>query len=184
MKKISFLLLLFVCFTSVSAQDEESNNARKNDFMVDPIILIAVPALNITYERLISRESAIGINAIIGLGSDADNFSQFSPFYRMYFGKKFASGFFVEGFIPITTTNDSYYNYEVVNGNYYEKYIDEKKTTVGFGVAAGGKWVTKRNIIFEASLGIGRRFGLNRDDGYYSGEEVVPRGMLGIGYRF
>ena len=63
-----------------------------------------------------------------------------------------------------------------VNGERYEK-----NTTIGAGIGFGGKWVARRNIIFEASLGIARRFGMNSE---YSDTPVTGKGMLGIGYRF
>ncbi len=181
MKKI-FLALLFSGLSLLSQAQDTSSIERKNDITIDPILLLAVPALNVSYERLLTEDYGVGINALVGLGDDSDNFTQFSPFFRMYFGKGFASGFFVEGFIPVTTSDfETTYEttYDPVTG-YYNYYTDfEKKTTVGFGVGLGGKWVVKRNIVFEGSIGIARRFGGNLDY-----DNVTGKGMLGIGYRF
>ncbi|MBW3520674.1 hypothetical protein [Chryseobacterium sp. NKUCC03_KSP] len=108
----------------------------------------------------------------------------FSAFYRMYFGKKYASGFFLEGFIPVTTeTNDIYsYNYDDVNGYFYTSSVRKNNfTTIGIGFGVGGKWVMKNNLVIEASGGIARRFG-DRDKHYF--EEVTGKIMGGIGYRF
>lgn len=176
MKKIIFFLLLIVGFSNFNAQTSDNPEPeRKNDIMIDPIVLIAAPAVNFSYERLLNKDAGLGINAVFGLGRDFENFSQFSPYYRMYFGKKYASGFFVEGFLPVTFTEDEVYHM-AGNSGYY---TSENSTTVGLGVAFGGKWVVKRNVVFEASGGIGRRFGNN--------DEISPvtgKGMLGIGYRF
>lgn len=186
MKKIiTNIALSCIGITSINAQ--EANSERKNDVMLSPIELIAAPLLNISYERLLSANSGIGINAMIYLGNNNDDdygLTQISPYYRIYFGKKYGAGFFVEGFVPITTTKDSYYNY---NFNPYSSvyipptYNEETRTTIGIGVGFGGKWITRNNIIFEASLGIGRRFG-NKSD--YDDTNITGKGMLGIGYRF
>lgn len=181
MKKLLSLSALLGVM-AVSAQ-ENSGSDLMNDVMISPIELIAGPALNVSYERLLNKDSGIGINGVFILNSDDEGLrSQISPYYRMYFGKKYAAGFFVEGFVPITTSNDSWVNYNYVTGNnmYYET-KEEINTTVGIGVGFGGKWIARNNIIFEASMGIARRFGLDEQN---NGSEITGKGMLGIGYRF
>lgn len=183
MNKILFgLSLIFGTFAAQAQENTEKQ--RKNDILADPILLIAVPLANVSYERLISDNKGIGINAMINLDRNDDRFTQFSAFYRMYFGKKYASGFFLEGFIPVTTeTNDIYsYNYDDVNGYFYTSSVRKNNfTTVGIGFGVGGKWVMKNNLVIEASGGIARRFG-DRDKHYF--EEVTGKIMGGIGYRF
>jgi len=179
MKKI-ILALLFSTFSLVANAQETPSSEQKNDITADPVLLIAVPAINVSYERLLNADSGIGVNALIGLGEELESFTQFSPFYRFYFGKKFASGFFVEAFVPITSTTE-YVDYETyMNGVYSWETKEEKATTVGFGVGLGGKWIVKRNIVLEASWGIARR--LKSDDSYI--EPITGKVMLGIGYRF
>ncbi len=179
MKKLLFSAVFMATFFNVQAQETESS--AQNDIMISPIELIAGPALNISYERLLNKDSGIGINAV-WLLDDADDgglSSQISPYYRMYFGKKYASGFFVEGFVPITTSSDTTWNYVYNQGGYPQSYYTEdKNTTVGVGIGFGGKWVARRNIIFEVSGGIARRFGSGNFD------NITGKGMLGIGYRF
>ena len=181
MKKLLFIAsLVFV----VSAQAQEESSDRQNDIMISPIELIAGPALNVSYERLLNKDSGIGINAIVLLDngdSDGGLQSQISPYYRMYFGKKYASGFFVEAFVPITMSNDSVYVPYYGPGYYEHTYKNEKNTTIGAGIGFGGKWVARRNIVFEASIGIARRFGMSSE---YDDTPVTGKGMLGIGYRF
>lgn len=179
------LLLSFSLFFGLfSAQAQETEKQRKNDVLADPILLIAVPMANVSYERLLSENKGLGINAMIKLDPEDGRFSQFSAFYRMYFGKKYASGFFLEGFIPVTTeSNDIYsYNYDDINGYYYTSSVTKGNfTTVGIGFGVGGKWVMKNNLVIEASGGIARRFG-DRDKHYF--DEVIGKIMGGIGYRF
>lgn len=142
---------------------------------MSPIELIATPILNVSYERLINQDSGIGVNGIFFLEDEDSKFTQISPYYRAYFGKKYASGFFAEAFVPITMRRDIKYHYD--NKTATEKEI--KDTTLGLGVGFGGKWVAKKNIVFEASIGIARKFGA---DDYF--EDLTGKGMLGIGYRF
>ena len=181
MKKVILSATFLIGFAMIHGQ--ELTSERQNDIMISPIELIAGPALNISYERLLNENLGIGINVAYLLdnaGDDGGLQSQISPYYRMYFGKKYASGFFVEGFVPITTSNDGHYNYSAGPGYFESNFVAEKNTTVGIGVGFGGKWVARKNIIFEASIGIARRFGMDSD--YDSA--ITGKGMLGIGYRF
>ncbi len=181
MKKVLLLASLFSAFF-MNAQ--ETSGERQNDIMISPIELIAGPALNFSYERLLNKDSGIGINAILLLdkkSTDSGTTTQISPYYRMYFGKKYAAGFFVEGFVPITMSSDRTYDYVYNEYGYASSWTkDEKNTTVGIGVGFGGKWIARNNIIFEASMSVGRRFGINEE--YDSA--ITGKGMLGIGYRF
>lgn len=183
MKKL--ILGLFVIFGSFAAQAQESTEKqRKNDIIADPILLIAVPLANISYERLISQNKGIGLNAMITLDSSDDEFMQFSPYFRYYLGKKYASGFFFEGFIPVTIEANYHYsyNYDDISGFYTTSSVRKSNfTTVGIGFGVGGKWVIKDRLVIEASGGIARRFG-DRDNNYF--EEVTGKIMGGIGYRF
>ena len=181
MKKL-LLVSALVAFC-LNVQGQEMTAERQNDIMISPIEVIAGPALNISYERLLNENSGVGINVVYLLdnaGDDSGLQSQISPYYRMYFGAKYASGFFVEGFVPITSSNDGTYDYSAGPGYYQSYFTPQKNTTVGIGVGFGGKWVARKNIIFEASIGIARRFGM--DSTYDSA--ITGKGMLGIGYRF
>ncbi len=186
MKKLLLTASLIIAVSFQAQETSETSAERQNDIMISPIELIAGPALNVSYERLLNRNSGIGINAVVLLDketADSGITSQIAPYYRMYFGKKYASGFFVEAFVPITMSNDSYYNfiYDPQFGVVGSNYNTEKNTTVGIGVGFGGKWVVRNNIIFEASIGIARRFGMSDT---YDESAITGKGMLGIGYRF
>ena len=178
---LSSLMILSIGITFLHAQEQETPT-RSNDIMISPIELIATPLLNVSYERLLNENSGIGVNGMFFLGDkdkydDSNTFFQISPYYRLYFGKKYASGLFVEGFLPITSTSE---NHDIYNndGNFVRT-LDETVTSFGVGIGFGGKWVAKKNIIFEASVGVGRRFG---DTDKISA--LTGKGMLGIGYRF
>src|SRR5690606_18178251 len=95
MRRLLLFVMIISSFSSVCAQEstEQLPHFRKNDILIDPFWLIGGLALNASYERIISEDSGIGANAIFGFGDDLEEFTQISPFYRAYFGSKYASGF-------------------------------------------------------------------------------------------
>lgn len=187
MKKLFTILTVFITLFSLRAQElnsNQQNSERKNDILADPILLIAVPLINVSYERLISKDMGIGVNAMITLNDEVDDFKQFSPYFRFYMGKNYASGFFLEGFVPVTIgTVDTYGSYydSPTNTYFYSNIGSKNLTTVGIGFGVGGKWVIKNRLVLEASGGIARRFG---DFNKYDIGEVTGKIMGGIGYRF
>lgn len=188
MKKLFTILTVLFSAINLFAQDanstQESESQRKNDILADPILLIAVPMINVSYERLLSKDMGVGVNAMITLSNDVDDLKQVSPYFRYYMGRKFAQGFFFEGFVPVTAQKRDYYstNYDEPTNIYYSSYRGTTTvTTVGLGFGVGGKWVIKDRLVIEASGGIARRFG-NQDR--YDVSEVTGKIMGGIGYRF
>ena len=179
---VSLSLGLMVNAQSTEEASSSSNSERKNDIMLDPISLISVSAININYERLLNENSGVGLHAFAYLGDgyddeDDDVFSQFSPYYRMYFGKKYASGFFVEGFGLLS---DGQYTPQDENGNK----LDTKKdySAFGAGIGIGEKWTSNSGLFLEASAGLGRNFSIPED----ASTTLILIGKVGIsvGYRF
>lgn len=140
MKKIISALLIVIALFNLNAQElnsnQESGSERKNDVTLDPFLLIAIPMLNVSYERLIDKKMGVGVNAMIVLDdNESDYFTQFSPYFRYYLGKKYASGFFFEGFIPVTMQREWPYAwvYNESTNMYYTVDSGEKTfTTVQF----------------------------------------------------
>lgn len=104
--KITFLttLLLFSFFT-VKAQNDNSANLyeKKNEVKLNVLLPLA-GAFEVTYERILNKKSSLGISFFAPFDSgniesteDDENY-YISPYYRMYFGKKYASGFFCRKF--------------------------------------------------------------------------------------
>ena len=60
---------------------------------------------------------------------------------------------------------------------------DEQRTLTDFaiGVGLGGKWVTKKGLLLELNVGIGRNLFNNRYDRDF---EIVGRAGVSVGYRF
>lgn len=177
MKKI---LLFFVVTLALSSygQENESVLLKKNEIKGNALFLV-LGAFEVTYEQILNDDSGIGVSLFfIAKEEDFDTTFSLSPYYRAYFGKKRASGFFVEGFSSISTgKNGSYSEYDPTTDSSYivkgEKYTD---LALGFGI--GSKWVHKKGYIFEINAGMGRNLFSNNSP------EIVGRGGITLGYRF
>jgi hypothetical protein len=180
MKKIVLLFTLLISSIMIG-QNESKNEIKLNAFSI-----IALSSIDITYERILSNESAIGTSLFIYTGGNDEDFAEvyksfsLTPYYRNYFSSGYAKGFFVEAFSMISSRNNSFYDYDYYNDNREEK----KKINFALGIAVGGKWVTKKGFIAEISIGIGRNLFQNNNDEYYDEAPVVGRGGISIGKRF
>jgi len=165
------------------AQDELPDNTDRDELKINAFNLIVFEYVDVTYERLLNEEASFGIGVLVNVGNvdDAiDYYRRFSltPFYRRYFSKGYASGFFVEGFGMLNSGDEDVYVFDeppigtVVSTN-------EKYTDFALGVSVGGKFITKRGFIAEIYGGVGRNF-FNTD----FSPEVVGRGGVSLGFRF
>jgi hypothetical protein len=184
MKKI-FLAICIATFTFGYSQEKEQVNFPKNEIKGNAFFLVA-GALEGTYERLLNEESGVGVSLFVPYDNSIDvNFS-LTPYYRFYFGKKPAAGFFVEGFGMLNSYSQKTYThvYTSLDPNYtsIEPDIVTKNNTTDFalGFGLGAKWVTKRGFVFEINGGVGRNL-LNSTDSDY---QIVGRGGITLGYRF
>ncbi|SFZ89604.1 hypothetical protein SAMN05428642_101444 [Flaviramulus basaltis] len=181
-RTLLFLLIPFFVSSSLFSQEVSTDNATedKNELKINMTNLIGFKWLDVGYEYILNEESSIGIGILTKIGSDRDDsdgldeYRTFSltPYYRHFFSKKYAQGFFVEGFAMLHSGEDEFYNNN--SGSYY----DEKYTDLAIGVSGGAKFVTKRGFIAEIYLGIGRDM-LDQSD-----IEVVGRGGIALGFRF
>lgn len=177
MKKITLLIALTLSL-SVLGQSEEKNELKLNAFN-----LIALSAIDITYERLLTEESAIGTSLYVYSGNNQDEVGEYyksfsiTPYYRNYFSKNYAKGFFVEAFAMLSSRKkfDDIFD----NPN-----TQKKESNFAMGIAVGGKWVTKKGFLAEISIGIGRNLFQKNNDEYYDETPIVGRGGISIGKRF
>jgi hypothetical protein len=179
MKK-SLLLLCLSLLTLGYSQENESAIFPKNELKLNVAFLIA-GAFDVSYERIINDETAIGTSLFIAIESEIENKFMLTPYYRYYFGRKPATGFFAEGFGSINSY-ESYewkYNYDV-NNNYYSSSEYVKRTDFALGFGLGGKWITKKGFIFEINAGVGRNLFNSQDTDY----DIIGRGGISFGYRF
>ncbi|XMO88413.1 DUF3575 domain-containing protein [Algibacter sp. AS12] len=188
MKKYYLILLTLILFsTNVFSQNSENaNNTSENfnELKINMTNLIAFKWLDLGYERTINEESSFGVGLLTKIGSDRDDgdgldeYRTFSitPYYRHFFSKKYAQGFFIEGFAMLHSGEDEYYEYDEVDLT--GRYRNEKYTDLAIGISTGAKFITKRGFIAEIYLGLGRDM-LDQSD-----IEVVGRGGIALGYRF
>ena len=177
MKKL-FVLICISAFTFGYSQEKETEKVDflKNEIKGNALFLVA-GALEITYERLLNDESGVGVSLFVPYDNSINvNFS-LTPYYRFYFGKKPAAGFFVEGFGMLNS-----YTQEAADVSFFSTYVGPEKNVTDFalGFGLGAKWITKKGFIFEINSGVGRNLFNSSDTDY----EIVGRGGINLGYRF
>jgi hypothetical protein len=184
MKKI-YLLLLLIAFQLGYSQEKKEFDFKKNELRINAFMLI-LGAPEISYERIINEESSFGANVGFAIDNDFDNKFTFSPFYRMYFGKKPAAGFFAEGFGMLNTIETDIYNYVPMpepNFGYTSIITQEKYVDFALGIGLGAKWITKKGLVLEINAGIGRNL-FNSEKNENVGLDIIGRGGIMLGYRF
>jgi len=148
--------------------------ARENNYNELKIngLYAVVGAIEVNYERTLNKRSAIGLSVFLPYDKDQiDNIDYLiGPYYRYYFGKNYAAGFFLEGFGLLNSTRQTF---PVANGETF-------RTDVTMGIGFGGKWVSESGFIGELSLGFGRNI-IDPDNDTF---DILGRIGITIGYRF
>lgn len=188
MKKIIGFTLLLITSLGFAQENTTITNTvakevlKKNELKGNALMLV-IGMPEFTYERLLNEESGMGASLAFSLTDDIETKFALSPYYRFYFGKKPAAGFFVEGFgmlNMIDVEDELYYDYET--GTYTplegDKYFD-----FALGFSVGAKWMTKSGFLFEINSGIGRNL-FNPDKNDYYDNTIVAKGGFILGYRF
>src|ERR1035437_300908 len=174
---------LFICFSlcllSMNIFCQENN---KSYIITSPLIkehddnelrinlatsIIGFPELN--YERFIEDNMGVGLAASVSLDKIEDMSMRWYalPFYRLYFGKKKASGFFIEGNMAVVGQKQYVYNINYFSNEYYQSSATTYSTTnFGFGGAIGVKLLARNGFTGEVYLGGGRLFGNSIDTAY------------------
>lgn len=179
MNKNFLLLIILLAFVSVNAQNEVEPNQKKNELKLN-LVLPLGGTFEATYERILNNKSSIGITGLYvfdSAGSNDDMNYSISPYYRRYFSKKYASGWFVEGFGMLTSIDGK----KIYTSEDHSEYT-ENPDVIDFALGAGGgwKWVSKSGFLFEANVGYGGLlFNAEKTD-----HTIVARFGLSVGYRF
>ena len=182
-KNFLSLVILFSLFT-VKAQNKNDTIVnpyeKKNEFKLNTALLL-LGTFEADYERNLNKNSSLGISFLIPLfnkeKSNEDINYTISPYYRRYFGKKYASGFFVEGFTMLNSTDGK--QITDINGNLT---LNEEPDVIdmSIGLGLGSKWVTKSGVTFEVNAGYGKLlFNADKTD-----HTIVAKFGLHLGYRF
>lgn len=181
MKKIILCSLITLFSMSLFAQEDTSDVDQNpsNEVKLNALFMV-IGAFDVTYERLLNEESGVGLEVFIPFDSDIkDDINYYvSPYYRLYFGEKYAAGFFLEGFGMLSSVNNTYLEFsDEFDSSPLIK--EETRTDFALGIGLGGKWVTNNGFVGELSLGVGRNFG-NSDNG----DDAVAKLGITVGYRF
>jgi len=179
MKKNFLLFIILFAFCSVNAQNEtDANPYQKNNVIKLNLITPLSGAVEVGFERYLNKKSSVGISALFVYDHTKENDMNYfvSPYYRYYFGKKYTSGFFVEGF-GMFTSIDGKKVYAADNVTFTE---GKDVYDLALGAGFGWKVVTQKGFVFEANVGYGRLvFNADKTDH----NQVLKLG-LSIGYRF
>lgn len=177
MKK-TFLVMLLLCATfALNAQEQNKTDNpfyAKHEVKLNAFILV-LGAVEVGYEYLLDDESALGMSIFLPYDKEIKDEIQYyiSPYYRYYFGKKHAAGFFLEGFGMLNRADrDIDFLFDDDEDNWV--------TDFALGIGLGGKWVTKKGLIGEVNFGIGRNLFESGDTDY----DFVGKFGITVGYRF
>lgn len=183
MKKDYLIIVMIFSFFTVKAQNQTNNKInpieKKNELKLNVPLLI-LGTVEATYERNLNENSSLGFSTLYVFNNENSNEDvnfMLSPYYRRYFGKKFASGFFAEGFGMVSSI-DGKKIYDTNDNSTFTKGSDIIDFSLGVGL--GAKWVTKSGIIFEINAGLGKLlFNADKTD-----HDQVARFGFHLGYRF
>ena len=175
MNRILILVLIFI--STISYSQENALPEYKNELKINAAYLLAgLP--EITYERILSDDSAVGISVAFPLDEDINLNFLAIPYYMLYFGKKRAAGFFMEANAAIFSEEPTYYDYTDFNGSFVNR-TEDSELGLGLGLGIGVKLMAKEKWIGEILGGLGRNF-INEDEI----TEFYPRLGITIGRRF
>ena len=179
MKKV--FLAAFCCFSlSMYSQDEKTAYSGKNEIKGNALFMV-LGFPEFAYERILSDETSAGISVAFAADQQFNQKFNVSPYFRYFFGKKPAAGFFVEGFGMLNQYEGNEYYY--TNSSSTGVYMEEKVTDFALGFGLGAKWLTKKGFLFELNGGIGRNL-LNSEKNDLYDQTIVGKFGLSVGYRF
>ncbi|MBA6151649.1 DUF3575 domain-containing protein [Gelidibacter maritimus] len=177
-------LLFFAVLASQAQNDSISNREFGNNEIKLNAIMLLLGSFEPSYEYNLSESSSVGVSLFIPF--DDENFDvstnyYISPYYRIFFGQKYAAGFFLEGFAMLNSSDREHYDHSQ-EGNY--KYWEEDVTDFALGFGLGGKWMTRGGFVFEVTGGIGRNLFTKSNDDYYNYSPIVGKFGFNLGFRF
>ncbi|GLB53162.1 hypothetical protein NBRC110019_22020 [Neptunitalea chrysea] len=175
MNKLFVLLITLCTFCKLQAQNQDESNYFGNNEIKLNVLYTLIGLPEVTYERILDEESAIGISIATAIDEDITLKFIASPYYRVYFGKKRAAGFFLEGNVSFLSIEDDLEYDSLLMGTFYK---EENKLGYGVGIAVGGKFMTRSNWVAELYTGVGRNFVDSENYQFY------PRAGITIGKRF
>ena len=181
MKNILFLLVVLTSFVSWSQSETEITEPKKNEISINAFNLVVFKKIDISYERNINKVNSAGVTLSQQLGdenlgfyeSDSYSFSLI-PYYRHFFSKHYAQGFFMEAFTSYNSGEARVFHYD----NYESYYTQTKYREIAIGVSLGLKLVSTGGFLGEIHAGVGRNILSD------IAPEIIGRASISFGYRF
>ena len=183
MKKSILIFAILISNFTLQAQKQNDSllNPKENQNEIKlNVPLLAFGMFETSYERHLNENNSLGIT--FHTLFDHENLDQdlnyyISPYYRRYFGKKYASGFFAEGFGILSSIDGK--KITDIDGNLTDKKGPEV-IDLSLGIGLGSKWVTKSGFVFEVHAGLGKQlFNYDKTD-----HNQIAKFGINFGYRF
>ncbi len=170
MKRIAIILLALPVFGLAQAIEANNNPVEFKANMLYTVL--GLPELG--FEFVAGEHSGLGFGIAAPIDSEIEVRFALTPYYRYYFGKETAQGFFMELNMQFASIRETPFNWFGPPSDEPEK----TETAFGGGVAAGFKFLAGNGILGELYLGVGRYLG--DVSGSYEG---YPRIGIAIGRR-
>lgn len=163
-------MLLIISIIGIAQQNENPTNQKMleksrllnqlgdNEIRLNIAYAIAgIPEIN--YERFLADNMGLGIACGYSFEKVENMRLRYEamPYARLYFGEKKASGFFIEANMGIIGQQTTEINYGVDGMTVIDS--ARKSLNIGFGAAAGAKFLARNGFIGEIYFGMGRLFG-------------------------
>ena len=168
MKK-TIALILFVLVFKISS-------AQTNEIKVDVFDILALLALDVSFEHNLNTESSIGISALFNFAKSSSSFRYeqefaLTPYYRQRMFSKGNFDYYGEFFGSLNRGDIDVDKLEVGDSPTY--------TDFALGLSFGGKYVSANGFVADIHAGIGRNL-FNTD----LSPSIVPRVGVSIGKQF
>lgn len=184
MKNLTVTIILLASFFYSNAQQADNTDVdlKRNEVRLNGLYLV-LGAFEGSYSYVLNDESTVGVSLLLPFDEDVrDDLNYYvSPYYRFFFGKKPAAGFFLEGFGMLNSIKDTVSTFNE-GPNPVITTVEENITDFALGIGLGGKFMTKRGLVGELNLGVGRN--LFNGDNNGSGNDVIAKFGISLGYRF
>ena len=183
MRRVSFIILLFLAGCSVSAQEQNQNsNGKRNILKLNPLGLIPLQDLHstlISYERRIGKKTSVQVNTIFNYINFL-NFNRHAGIgieIRQYFDSEYRWPQGIYGGVGGSRSKETFRE----RGEYHPVISNE----YSFKIIIGKQW-TSGNKILDANAGI--KYKNAKSETFYNTGSVtkgfIPALNLGIGYCF
>lgn len=179
--KTTLSIALFSCMSFMTKAQDTSLTTydvslfKQHELRLNALYLL-IGALEVNYEYLLNENSGVGLSGLYTFDDDLWEYKyNINGFYRHYFGKKYAGGFYGEVFLSYNGIEDYYYYSN--NGSW--SWDERTSHNLGAGFAFGTKLISKDNILLDIGAGLSRNIISSGNDDW-----LVPRFNISFGYRF